>query len=122
MYSEKVMDMFTNPKSMGEIKDYSGKGRVGNMQCGDIMEVYIKVENEVIKDVKFKTFGCVAAIASSEALCAVIKGKTVDEALKVTKEEIIESMGGDIPPVKIHCSILASEGLEKAVEDYRKKK
>ena len=125
MYTEKVMELFCKPKFMGEIKDYSGKGKVGNPKCGDVMEVYIKVKKEndveIIDEIKFRTFGCVAAIASSEALCAYVKGKTVDEALKITKEDIIGYMGGTIPPLKVHCSILASDGLKKAVEDYRKR-
>lgn len=126
MYSKKILQFFQHPKFAGEIKDPDGTGRVGNMKCGDIMEIYLKVEKkngkEIIKDVKYKTFGCVAAIASTEALCTMIKGKTLDEALKIKKEDIIKFMGGEVPPIKIHCSILASEALKKAIDDYRKKK
>jgi len=126
VYSKKILQFFQHPKFAGEIKDPDGTGRVGNMKCGDIMEIYLKVEKkngkEIIKDVKYKTFGCVAAIASTEALCTMIKGKTLDEALKIKKEDIIKFMGGEVPPIKIHCSILASEALKKAIDDYRKKK
>ncbi|MFH1592629.1 MAG: iron-sulfur cluster assembly scaffold protein [Candidatus Woesearchaeota archaeon] len=123
MYSKKIMEMFQDPKFAGDMENPDGKGREGNFRCGDILEIYLKVENvdgkEIIKDIKYKTFGCVAAIASSEALCGLAKGKTVDEALKITKDDIIKYLGGEIPPVKIHCSILASQALKKAVENYR---
>jgi len=126
MYSEKTLQLFKNPKFVGKIKDYSGKGTVGNARCGDIMEVFIKVERkegkEIIKDIRYHTFGCVAAIASTEALCYIVKGKTIDEALKVSKKDIIEFMGGNVPAVKVHCSVLASEALKKAIDDYEKKK
>lgn len=126
MYSKKLIELFKNPKFVGEIKDYSGKGMVGNPQCGDVMEVFIKVKKkdgkEIIKDIKYRTFGCVAAIASTEALCSIVKGKTIDEALKVSKKDIIGFMGGEIPAVKVHCSVLASEALKKAIEEYEKKK
>lgn len=125
MYSKKTLQLFKNPKFVGEIKNYSGKGKVGNIICGDIMEVFIKVNKkdnkEIIKDIKYRTFGCVAAIASTEALCNIVKGKTIDEALKVSKKDIIKFMGGEIPTVKVHCSVLASEALKKAIKDYRKK-
>jgi len=125
MYSGKIMELFTKPQFVGVIDDASGKGSVGNPTCGDIMEVYVKIEEkdgkEIISDVKYKTFGCVAAVASTEALCHIIKGKTVEEALAVTKQDIIDFMGGKVPAVKIHCSILASDGLKKAIDDYRNK-
>lgn len=125
MYSKKILDLFQHPKFAGEIKDSDGTGRVGNMRCGDIMEIYLKIEKKngkgIIKDIKYKTFGCVAAIASTEALCAMIKGKTIDEALKIKKEDIVNFMGGEIPPIKVHCSVLASDALKKAVDDYKKK-
>ena len=120
MYSEKVMDHFMNPRNVGEIEDASGVGEVGNAKCGDIMKIYIKVdENDVITDVKFKTFGCGAAIATSSRATEMVMGKTVDEALKITNEMVTESLGG-LPPVKVHCSVLAEEALHAAIEDYRK--
>ena len=120
MYSEKVMDHFMNPRNVGEIEDASGVGEVGNAKCGDIMKIYIKVdENEVITDVKFKTFGCGAAIATSSRATEMVMGKTVDEALKITNEMVTESLGG-LPPVKLHCSVLAEEALHAAIADYRK--
>lgn len=120
MYSEKVMDHFMNPRNVGEIEDASGVGEVGNAKCGDIMKIYIKVdENDVITDVKFKTFGCGAAIATSSRATEMVMGKTVDEALKITNEMVTESLGG-LPPVKLHCSVLAEEALHAAIEDYCK--
>ena len=120
MYSEKVMDHFMNPRNVGEIEDASGVGEVGNAKCGDIMKIYIKVDdNDVITDVKFKTFGCGAAIATSSRATEMVMGKTVDEALKITNEMVTESLGG-LPPVKLHCSVLAEEALHAAIEDYRK--
>ncbi len=117
-YSEKVMEHFRNPRNVGEIENPSGRGKVGNPICGDIMEIYIKVDdNEVITDAKFKTFGCGAAIASSSILTELIKGKTVEEAKKVSNKAVIEALGG-LPKVKMHCSVLAEEALEKAIEDY----
>lgn len=118
MYSEKVMDHFTNPRNVGEIEDASGVGTVGNAKCGDIMRIYIKVENEVIVDVKFKTFGCGAAIATSSKATEMVKGKTIDEALKITNQMVMEALGG-LPPVKVHCSVLAEEALHAAIQDYR---
>ena len=109
-----------NPRNVGEIEDASGVGEVGNAKCGDIMKIYIKVdENDVITDVKFKTFGCGAAIATSSRATEMVMGKTVDEALKITNEMVTESLGG-LPPVKLHCSVLAEEALHAAIEDYRK--
>ncbi len=122
-YTNEVLKHFQNPEFMGEIENADGKGTVGNAKCGDIMEVYIKVgEGEVIEDIKFKTFGCVAAIASSDTLCSVAKGMKIQDALKITKQDVIDAMGGEVPAVKVHCSILASEALEEAVKDYEKKK
>lgn len=120
-YSKKVMELFMKPHNVGEIKDADGIGKVGNVVCGDLMWVYIKVKDKKIADIKYKTLGCVAAIASSEALCSIVKGKTIDQALKITKTDIIKFMGGKIPAVKIHCSILASEALKKAIDNYRNK-
>jgi nitrogen fixation NifU-like protein len=120
MYNDKVIEQFSNPRNVGEIEDASGVGLVGSEACGDIMKLFIKVENGVIVDAKFKTFGCGAAIASSSVATEMIKGKTVDEALKITNKQVIEELGG-LPPVKIHCSVLAEEALKAALEDYKKK-
>ena len=121
MYSEKVMDHFMNPRNVGEIENASGVGEVGNAKCGDIMKIYIKVDdNDVITDVKFKTFGCGAAIATSSRATEMVMGKTVDEALQITNEMVTESLGG-LPPVKLHCSVLAEEALHAAIADYRAK-
>jgi nitrogen fixation NifU-like protein len=120
LYSEKVIDHFSNPRNVGEIEDASGVGMVGSEACGDIMKLYIKVEDGVITDARFKTFGCGAAIASSSVATEMIKGKTVEEALKLTNKQVIEELGG-LPPVKIHCSVLAEEALKTALEDYMKK-
>ena len=121
-YSSKVMEHFTNPRNVGEIKAADGVGHVGNPVCGDIMELYIKVdEKEVITDSKFKTFGCGAAIATSSMLTELIKGKTIEEAGKVSNKAVAEALGG-LPKVKMHCSVLAEESLHKAIDDYHKKK
>ena len=120
MYTEQVMDHFMNPRNVGEIEDASGVGTVGNAKCGDIMRIYIKVENDVIVDVKFKTFGCGAAIATSSRATEMVMGKTIDEALKVTNKMVAESLGG-LPEVKIHCSVLAEEALHAAIQDYKDK-
>lgn len=121
MYTEKVMDHFQNPRNVGEIKDADGIGEVGNMKCGDIMKLYLKIdENEVIQDIKFRTFGCGAAIATSSAITEMVIGKTVTEAEKVTNRDVADELGG-LPPVKMHCSNLAAEALEAAIEDYRKR-
>ena len=117
-YTEQVMDHFMHPRNVGEIEDASGVGVVGNAKCGDIMKIYIKVENDVIVDVKFKTFGCGAAIATSSKATEIVKGMTIEEALKVTNKMVAESLGG-LPPVKIHCSVLAEEALHAAIQDYR---
>lgn len=121
MYSEKVMELFQNPKNMGEIENPDGVGKVGNPRCGDMMELHIKVENDVITDIKFRTFGCAAAIATSCQITEIAKGKTLDEALAITKQQIADELGG-LPPVKMHCSNLAADALKAAIEDYWKKK
>lgn len=120
MYSEKVMEHFTNPRNVGEIPDADGVGKVGNPTCGDIMAMYIKVEDDRIVDVKFKTFGCGAAIATSSMSTELIKGKTIDEALQVTNKAIAEALDG-LPPQKMHCSVLAADALKDAIRDYREK-
>jgi nitrogen fixation NifU-like protein len=120
-YNKKVMKLFMNPKNMGEIKDADGIGKVGNPKCGDIMWVYIKVKDNKISDIKFKTFVCAAAIATSSMITQVAKGKTLKDAGKIKYKEVVDSLGG-LPTVKIHCSQLATEALNKAIEDYQKKK
>ena len=120
MYSEKVMDHFSNPRNVGEIENASGVGQVGNAKCGDIMKISLKIENDVITDVKFKTFGCGAAVATSSMATEMIKGKTVDEALALTNKAVVEALEG-LPPAKIHCSVLAEEAVKSAVADYYKK-
>ncbi|MBN2878710.1 MAG: Fe-S cluster assembly scaffold protein NifU [Clostridia bacterium] len=120
MYSKNVMDHFANPRNVGVIDDASGVGTVGNAKCGDIMQFFIKVEDDKIVDVKFKTFGCGAAIATSSAATEMIKGMTLDEALKFTNKMVIEKLGG-LPPAKIHCSVLAEEALHEAIKDYKEK-
>jgi nitrogen fixation NifU-like protein len=120
MYSEKVMDHFTNPRNVGEIEDADGIGEVGNPTCGDMMTIYIKVKDDVLTDVKFKTFGCGAAIATSSMITELAIGKTIDEALEITRNDVAEELGG-LPQVKMHCSNLAADGLHAAIEDYRKK-
>lgn len=119
-YSEKVMDHFMNPRNVGEIPDADGVGSVGNPVCGDIMKMYIKVKDNVITDVKFKTFGCGAAIATSSMATEMIKGKTIEEALQLTNTAVAEALGG-LPPVKMHCSLLAEEAVRSAIDDYLKK-
>ncbi len=120
MYSNKVLETFANPKNVGEIPDANGIGTVGNASCGDIMKVYLKIENDVIVDAKFKTFGCAAAIASSSTATEMIKGLTLDEALKIRNADVVEKLEG-LPPQKIHCSVLAEEAIAAAIEDYRSK-
>lgn len=119
-YSAKVMDHFANPRNVGEFPDADGVGEVGNPACGDIMKMFIKVRDNVITDVKFKTFGCGAAIATSSISTEMIKGKTIDEALKLTNKAVAEALGG-LPPAKMHCSVLAEEAIEAAIDDYLKK-
>jgi len=121
MYSEKVMDHFNNPRNVGEIKNADGIGEVGNPVCGDIMKIYIKVKDNKITDCKFRTFGCGAAIATSSMITEMVKGKQVDDALKISNKEVAEALGG-LPPVKMHCSNLAADGLAKAIENYKLKK
>ena len=119
MYSEKVMDHFTNPRNVGDLPDANGVGTVGNAKCGDIMKMYLKVEKGVIVDVRFKTFGCGAAIATSSMATELVKGKTLKEALQLTNKAVAEALDG-LPPVKMHCSLLAEEAIHAAVEDYLK--
>lgn len=122
MYTEKVMDHFSNPRNVGEIKDANGIGEVGNAKCGDIMRIYLKVDdNDVITDVKFKTFGCGAAIATSSMVTEMVKGKKLDEALEISNQAVAEALGG-LPPVKMHCSNLAADALHEAIKDYIAKK
>ena len=119
-YSEKVMDHFANPRNVGEIENADGIGEVGNSKCGDIMKMYIKVDNDIITDVKFKTFGCGAAIATSSMATELVKGKTVQQALEVTNKAVMEALDG-LPPVKVHCSLLAEEAIHAALWDYAEK-
>jgi nitrogen fixation NifU-like protein len=120
-YSDIVMDHFMNPRNMGEIENADAVGEVGNPACGDVMKLYLKIEDGKIVDAKFKTFGCGAAIASSSITTEMIKGKTIDEALKISNEAVAQALGG-LPPAKQHCSVLAEEALKVAIEDYNKKK
>lgn len=119
-YSEKVMDHFSSPRNVGKLDDADGVGEVGNAKCGDIMKIYLKINDGVITDVKFNTFGCGAAIATSSIATEMIKGKTVEEALKLTNKAVIEALDG-LPPAKVHCSVLAEEAVKAAIADYYKK-
>lgn len=122
MYTDKVMEHFTNPRNVGEIENADGVGEVGNMKCGDIMRIYIKVnDQEIIEDVKFRTFGCGAAIATSSVVTEMVKGKTIDEALQITNKAVAEELGG-LPEAKMHCSNLAADALHKAIEDLKNKR
>lgn len=121
MYSKKVLDTFANPKNVGEIENADGVGTVGNASCGDIMKVYLKIESDIIVDAKFKTFGCAAAIASSSTATEMIKGMSIEDALKIKNADVVEKLEG-LPPQKIHCSVLAEEAITAAIEDYRSKK
>ena len=121
MYSEKVMEHFAHPRNVGEIPNADGIGEVGNPKCGDVMKMFLKIDNGVISDVKFKTFGCGAAVATSSMATEMIKGKSVDEALKITNAAVVEALEG-LPPAKIHCSVLAEEAVKAAIEDYMKKR
>lgn len=121
MYSAKVMDHFANPRNVGEIPDADGIGMEGNPTCGDAMQIFIKVQNDIITDIKFKTFGCGAAIAVSSMVTEMAKGKHIDEALKITKEAVAAELDG-LPPQKMHCSNLGADALRKAIEDYKAKK
>ncbi|UCE92492.1 MAG: Fe-S cluster assembly scaffold protein NifU [Methanobacteriota archaeon] len=120
MYSDKVMDHFTNPRNVGEIADADGIGKVGNPQCGDVMWLYIKVDNDVITDIKFKTFGCGAAIATSSMITELARGKTLEEAKKLSRGDVADALDG-LPPVKMHCSNLAADALREAISDYEAK-
>lgn len=120
MYSQKVIEHFQNPRNVGEIEDADGIGTVGNPSCGDIMKMFIKIENNIITDVKFQTFGCGAAIATSSITTELVKGKSIDEAIKLTRNEVADALGG-LPPIKMHCSNLATDALNAAIEDYRSK-
>ena len=120
MYSEKVMDHFANPRNVGEIDDANAVGEVGNAKCGDIMKIYMDIEDNIIKDVKFKTFGCGAAIATSSMATEMVKGKTVDEALALTNKAVMDALDG-LPAEKVHCSVLAEEAIRSAIEDYKKR-
>lgn len=121
MYSEKVMDHFANPRNVGEIPDADGVGKVGNPQCGDVMWLYIKVKDDIITDIKFKTFGCGAAIATSSMITEMARGKTLEEARKISRQSVAESLDG-LPPQKMHCSNLAADALREAIKDYESKK
>ncbi|MFO7636211.1 MAG: Fe-S cluster assembly scaffold protein NifU [Clostridia bacterium] len=120
MYTNKVMDHFNNPRNVGEIENANAVGEVGNAKCGDIMKIYMRIENDIIQDVSFKTFGCGAAIATSSIATEMVKGKSVDEALKLTNKAIVETLEG-LPPAKIHCSVLAEEAIKAAIFNYRNK-
>lgn len=120
MYSKKILERFQKPKFAGEIENPDAVGEVGNIKCGDIMRVYLKIKDNKIEDIKFKTYGCVAAIASSDVLCEIAKGKKLDEALKITSRDVVKKLG-EVPAIKLHCSILAQDALKKAIEDYKKK-
>lgn len=121
MYSEKLMEHFRNPRNMGEMENPDGVGTVGNPICGDLMSIYIKVKDNKIEDIKFKTFGCAAAISTSSMITEMAKGKTIEEALKITRDDVAEALEG-LPPIKMHCSNLAAEGLKAAINDYLTKK
>ena len=120
LYSDKVMEHFRNPRNVGEMENPDGIGHVGNPVCGDIMELYIKVHDDIITDAKFKTFGCGAAIATSSMVTELVKGKTISEALEISNRAVAEALGG-LPPIKMHCSVLAEEALRSAIEDYLSK-
>lgn len=119
-YSEKVMDHFMNPRNVGEIEDADGVGEVGNAKCGDIMKMYLKIEDDIIKDVKFKTFGCGSAIATSSIATEMIKGKHIEEAAKLTNKAVVEALEG-LPKIKVHCSVLAEQAIKAALADYYKR-
>ena len=119
-YTDVVIDHFTNPRNMGEIADADGIGEVGNVRCGDVMKIYLKIENGIISDVKFKTFGCAAAIASSSMSTTMIIGKTIPQALRIKNIDVLKALGG-LPPVKVHCSVLAEEAIKSAISDYYKR-
>jgi nitrogen fixation NifU-like protein len=122
MYSKKVLKIFQNPKFAGEIKNADAVGEVGGMKCGDIMRIYLKIDRKTkkIKDIKFKTYGCIAAISASDAMCKLVKGKTLKQALKISAKDIVKELGGELPAIKFHCSVLGTEALKKAVGNYYK--
>ena len=120
MYTDKVMDHFSNPRNVGAIEQADGVGTVGNAKCGDIMQIYLKVEDNIIQDVKFKTLGCGAAIATSSMATEMVKGKSIEEALLITNKAVMEALDG-LPPAKVHCSLLAEEAIHEAIEDYQNK-
>jgi len=120
-YTEKVYEYLRNPKNMGRIEDADGVGTVGNPVCGDVMKIYIKVKDNIIEDIKFETFGCGAAIATSSVVTELAKGKTLEEAEKISNKEVVDFLGG-LPPIKMHCSLLAEDGLKAAIADYRRRK
>lgn len=121
MYSQKVLQHFRHPKNMGQLKNPDAIGQAGNPVCGDVMKLYLKIDKDRIKDIKFETLGCAAAIANSSILTEMVKGKTLEQALKVNKEQIVKELGG-LPPIKIHCSLLAIEALKNAIQDYQGRK
>ncbi|MDR1693499.1 MAG: Fe-S cluster assembly scaffold protein NifU [Oscillospiraceae bacterium] len=121
MYTERVMDHFNNPRNMGEVDHFNAEGTVGNAKCGDIMRITMRIEDGVIQDVKFKTFGCGAAVATSSMATEMVKGKPVEEALKLTNSAVVEALEG-LPPAKIHCSVLAEEAVKAAIDDYQKRR
>ena len=121
MYSEKVLDHFSNPRNVGEVENANAVGQVGNAKCGDIMKISMRIEDNIIKDVKFKTFGCGAAVATSSMATELVKGKSVDDALKLTNKAVMEALDG-LPPVKVHCSVLAEQAIKAAVSDYYKRR
>ena len=120
MYTEKVMDHFANPRNVGELADANAIGEVGNAKCGDIMKIYMRIEDDIIKDISFKTFGCGAAVATSSMATEMVKGKSIKEALTLTNKAVMEALGG-LPPAKVHCSVLAEEAINAAIADYYKR-
>lgn len=120
MYTEKVMELFMNPKNAGKMENPDGVGEVGNPRCGDIMKIYLRIKDDRIEDVSFETFGCASAIASSSMVTEMVKGLTIDEALAISNTDVVKALGG-LPPQKIHCSLLAEEGIQAAIKDYRSK-
>lgn len=120
MYNDKVLEVFKNPKNTGEAENYNAIGTVGNENCGDIMQITLRIEDNIIKDAKFKTFGCAAAVATSSVATDMVIGKTLDEALEIRNKDVVEALEG-LPPQKIHCSVLAEEAIKLAIEDYRSK-
>jgi len=119
MYAKSLLDRFRNPKHMKEIKDADAVGQAGNPRCGDVMKVYLKIKGDKITEASFQTFGCPAAIAASDAMCELAKGKTLAEAEKITSKDIVKTLGGEMPPIKLHCSVLGMQTLKKAIENYK---